>query len=407
MKSFVVVLLFGVTLMSALVQVLNTGSASVPSSVQQPPEPEKDPATPINKPDYFAWQLFVRVNAPGPYQTEVISDGKKVATNNAMWETWASDHDTFPEIPDPNKPPPWPGKDRPRRMILRPRALRPKTKHLEAVVGNEEVYRNKSAFTYIMDNQLYYTQGLAAAFKNGLRVSFPTDSIEVKANWIKISPDDKAKYHWNYDDKGTLYGLVAMHISSKALPNWFWATFEWVGNPGRSDFIGSRDTFGVKYATQGKPWFQVPVSEPANLGKAYPSGEVTDALKKLFDDAGYKADWKAQWMNYRLKGSQVDFADSTGVPTLLGNSVTEAGFVPSASCITCHSRAAVNSQGRNVFGTGFKPILPGNDNNPQSYNGYPDPSWFWQISDSPDPVLKNLQVDFVWAIPLFARPAKQ
>jgi hypothetical protein len=128
-------------------------------------------------------------------------------------------------------------------------------------------------------------------------------------------------------------------------------------------------------------------------------------LLKLFKEAGFTKEWTGQWLNYRLKGSQVDFARSTGIPTLLGNSVTEGGFVPTASCITCHGRAAVNSQGQNVFGGGFKPSLPGDG--PQSYNGYPDPNWFWQFSESTSPTLKNLQVDFVWAIPFRARPAKQ
>ena len=285
-------------------------------------------------------------------------------------------------------------------MKLRPRALLPKSIHPRVVNGDEEVFRNEAAFNYIMTNKLYYTQGLAAAFKNNFRVSFPTDAIEVKANWVPIQPGDKDKYHWNYDAKGNLFGLVAMHLTSKVVPNWFWATFEWAGNPGRSDFIGSRDTFGVTYL--GSPSFQPPNAQ--KLGTVYDPGTVTRGLTDLFDKAGYSKGWKAQLMNYRLKGTQVDFADSTGLPTLLGNSVTEAGFVPSASCITCHSRAAVDASGHNVFVQGFKPTLPG-DSAQESYNGYPDPNWFWQISQDPPPIMKTLQVDFVWAIPMFARAA--
>jgi len=402
MRRVTAIALFAMLFAGILLPFRRVDSADRREPAQALPSPEKDPVTPINKPDYFAWQLFVYVNAPGPYQTEVTAGGQKVSTNNALWETWASDDDTFPAQPDPTKPPTWPGKDRGHRMKLRPRALRPKTAHAEGVLNpDEEVFRNKPAFKYIMDNQLYYTQGLAAAFKNKLRVSFPTDAIEIKANWVKIKPEDKTKYHWNYDETGTLYGLVAMHISSKVLPNWFWATFEWTDNPGRSDYIGSRDTFGVTYLNSGP--FQPP--NATELGKVYPAGTVTKELESLFGDAGYKEEWKAEWMNYRLKGSQVDFADSTGIPTLLGNSVTEHGFVASASCITCHSRAAVAADGHDAFGSGFKPSLPGD--NQQSYNGYPDPNWFWQILDSPNPDLKCLQVDFVWAIPQLARPAKQ
>jgi hypothetical protein len=34
------------------------------------------------------------------------------------------------------------------------------------------------------------------------------------------------------------------HISSKDIPNWIWATFEHVGNPGRCDYTGCNDSYG-------------------------------------------------------------------------------------------------------------------------------------------------------------------
>lgn len=49
---------------------------------------------------------------------------------------------------------------------------------------------------------------------------------------------------------------------------------------------------------------------------------------------------------YRLKGSQVDFVQSTGHRILLGNSVTEGGFMMSSSCMTCHARAHVGPDGK-------------------------------------------------------------
>src|SRR5262249_44118353 len=76
-----------------------------------PPSPIDDPVTPINSPDYFAWQLFAYVNAPAPVQTKVNVGGKIVMTNSALWETWASDDHTFGRKtdppPDPKKPPTW------------------------------------------------------------------------------------------------------------------------------------------------------------------------------------------------------------------------------------------------------------------------------------------------------------
>ena len=118
----------------------------------------------------------------------------------------------------------------------------------------EEVHRNKVTFDYIVENGLWYREGIAAFFDKAAKavgddvdfasktVNLPRASIEVKANWIVIDEKDKPKFHWNYNGEGQLLGLVAMHIISKDLPNWFWCTFEHVDNPGRGDFIGIHDS---------------------------------------------------------------------------------------------------------------------------------------------------------------------
>jgi hypothetical protein len=49
--------------------------------------------------------------------------------------------------------------------------------------------------------------------------------------------------------------------------------------------------------------------------------------------------------NYRLVGIQTNFVDPTGNPTLMSNTITEQGQLQTASCMTCHSRAAVDSDG--------------------------------------------------------------
>ena len=105
--------------------------------------------------------------------------------------------------------------------------------------------RNKASFDFIISNNLWYTQGLAAAFTLGNTINFPVNAIEVKARWIPIQQSQKSQFHWNYDSTGTLYGLVALHVMTKALPNWLWATWEWSGNAGRCDYIGCNDSFGV------------------------------------------------------------------------------------------------------------------------------------------------------------------
>jgi hypothetical protein len=43
-----------------------------------------------NCPDLFAWLKFIEINAPAPDHPDL-----------ALWQTWATDPDTFPEKPQP------------------------------------------------------------------------------------------------------------------------------------------------------------------------------------------------------------------------------------------------------------------------------------------------------------------
>jgi hypothetical protein len=278
----------------------------------------------------------------------------------------------------------------------------------------EEVHRNKVTFDYIVSKGLWYREGIAAFFDKAAKaipddvdfsskaVNLPRTSIEVKANWIVIDEKDKPRFHWNYSAEGQLLGLVAMHLISKDLPNWFWCTFEHVDNPGRGDFIGIHDNFGNE--TPHIPSF----TDQAN--KPYPPGKLTPELEFMFREFGYEGDWAVQYKNYRLKGSQVDFTDGTGRKLVLGNSVTENGFVPTASCITCHARAAVTATGESglpIFGEqATLPLIQNDTLQPViTYNGRPDPSWYY-VEAGTGTTLRNLQTDFLWAIPFKAHSQK-
>jgi hypothetical protein len=330
-----------------------------------------DPDPAMSSPDEFSWELFVRVNAPAASQ----------GNNNVLFETWANDGDTFTQNPH------WPSTT-PSPKVLKVPALiarAPRRPGLQPNVepgGTEEVRRNKVTFDFIVKNKLYLTSGLVAAFKAGTSISFPIDSIEVKANWKPVTAGmDTSTYHVNTASDGKKYALVSMHIISKVVPNWTWATFEHKDNAGRCDYIGCRDNFGATVTF---------VAPKTPLGGQYPACVKTAALKKMFTEG--KLD--AVFDNYCLKGSQTDFITSTGLVTHLGNSVTENGFVDSSSCMTCHSRAAFNAQGKDVYGAGFI----GN----ASPNGAPLASWFWKNPGKPNQSMTAMQADFVWAIPLNA-----
>jgi hypothetical protein len=50
------------------------------------------------------------------------------------------------------------------------------------------------------------------------------------------------------------------------------------------------------------------------------------------------------WENYVLRGTQVDYVDAIGNPTLLGNTQLEGGEQASSSCIGCHARATIGER---------------------------------------------------------------
>jgi hypothetical protein len=342
-------------------------------------------ANALTDPHRFAWQLFAEINKTVPAQDPAKS-------NNVTWETWADNPTTFPPTPDPAHPPEFPRPTAATKALevpaLQSEIARRRGHTLVMPDGSEEVRRNRAAFDFIVDNKLFYSQGLDAAIHSGKAMEFPAQAIEVEGNWKPITEQDKAKYHWNRDAKGRLLGLVAMHVVTKALPNWLWATFEHVDNTARCEYDGCRDPFGM----------QRPDTPPASMGScaAYAPGTLTPELLDLLNGAGLDP----AWQNYRLKGIQTDFTDPMGRPTTLGNSVTEDGFLETSSCITCHARATTNgTENRNIgiFAVAPPPSDETSCADPpggtaRSYNGTPLPSWFftgWRQT--------FFQTDFVWS----------
>jgi hypothetical protein len=343
----------------------------------------------MNTPDQVAWQLFIQVNTTA-------------SGSNATFETWASDTDTFKMNP---QFPTTPSSLTPHAPIVPAAGLR-SIQEAGALIPQippnpafgEEGRRNKTAFDFIVANNLFKVSGLRAAF--GSAISFPVDAIEVKANWMpvtsipsftgnKIALADVPKmFHVNTGSDGKQYAMGSMHIISKLVPNWTWATFENALNPGRCDILGCIDHFGAQTVSMS------PNTQP---NRGYAACAKSPALMALIATSK----WDPAFANYCLKGSQTDFTDSSGLAVRLGNSVTEDGFVNRSSCMTCHGRAAFDQNGHATSNAGF------------DVNGAPlgpiDPSWYWSFSSKPPifvgmPGLKRVatSADFVWSIPFCA-----
>jgi hypothetical protein len=336
----------------------------------------------------IAWKQFVTVI------------GKTAPAGDALFETWASNADTF------NANPHWPDGAFNKTLINRlgrstakggspitwavPPLAKCEPGRVLLCIG-KETFRNRATFDFIVANKLTTQKGLATAFGAGF--DFPVDAIEVKAEWLPVAelaawsgvaPNEAASlYHVSVapiNGEMVPIALVALHVITKEIPNWTWATFEHWRNPGRCDEIGCIDRYGAmqsKVAANGEPVH------------GYPECFHTKALKRMFADAGI-ADL---WLNYCLKGSQTGFVTAAGTATLLSNSISEtlnAGIPPArSSCMTCHAEAAFDDQGRAA--------------KIRYEIGAPKPFWFVGAGSRSAPQYK--QANFIWSVPLCALSA--
>jgi len=223
----------------------------------------------------------------------------------------------------------------------------------------EEVRENGATEDYIAGTGFWDRANQAAAAGNRFDIQFPRPAVEIKADWIQVS--SIGNHNFNCDNiaqtglihvetvDGSCFALAGMHLISKLIDKWIWATFEpqnSVTNPFRCQVLGCNDPFGSKPAK----------SDGANT-------QLAPALKKLMDAAGLAP----EWYNYRLDGVQTDFFR----PKLLGSSIIEGENVgmnlKQASCISCHTVSSVESNGTDGINllaalnpppTGFPPPLP-------------------------------------------------
>jgi hypothetical protein len=266
---------------------------------------------------------------------------------------------------------------------------------------NDEVRMNWSAFKSVVDNNLYSIDGQEAAFESGKPVSFEREAKEIKAEWRQITglPDavQKTFHTATFTKNGAteVWGLVALHITTKDLPNWFWATWEHESTSQRESVVPSRDSWGAKLIYGGERFNVYDRLQGVEKGDPFPAGSwagPSDQLVELFKRVGLTEE---KWSHYVLRGTQVDFTDKFGRPTILANSVIEEGFQDTSSCITCHAKAGIGPRLRRSLEKNMLPVFASNLP-PVGDIGLPNPEWFVGNGTMP-PSRKYLQFDFVWS----------
>lgn len=304
----------------------------------------------------------------------------------------------------------------------------------------------EAANTEMQHDAPYRVTNVAGVTAN---VEFPQGSVMFKGDWLheeqmkKIFPNfnpQKARKEYitmemtsSVGDndanrfKPGIHYLLSMTMASKDLPNWLWFAIEHKDNLGRCDYTGCNDSFGyhsekpkgIPYALRNftaphvKDDGLVESSPIFVLGKPYFSGEINPKLAEMMqafgigtmqdDNPMIPSVGDSGWNNYRLKGSQSEYTNTYGEATILGNSITEGGFVSTSSCLTCHVRASVNKYGKHGNPGGFVPIVDAIGYS-QSPFGSPNPAWFMNYTENPS--LLSAQFDYVWGI-LSAQPLEK
>lgn len=403
-----------------------------------PWEEPSDPAIAINKPFEYAWKLFIALNWPAGPNCKSDPSKKLGDAGPTVWEKWRERSETY--LPEAEAPPSWAQVCATSVAAAQPKQLtavsqnspvpilnnapRPAFTDPESGVttaSTEEVRLNEATYEFIRTKQLYSrNEQLARAelafaarkagtpFPPDAVIDFPLASKEVKGHWAVIREEDKPRYHWavgTLAGKPATYGLVALSITTKDLPNWVWTTFEHVDNEKEwpthakkwPDDVQKDPTLVKNLDNQVTNWFAGWIVKSVDKFACPQAPHDCNAFPKGLGLEGTK------WQYYRLRGVQLEFVEergdpaSLGKPTALVNSKIEGNFEQNnMSCITCHALAAVGPE-----------PLTGNSSMPMSIlkKGGPtraDRIGYTGIADIPA-LYKTLngrymQLDFVWSL---------
>jgi hypothetical protein len=243
-----------------------------------------------------------------------------------------------------------------------------------------DIRDDRAAFHYIVNSPshhyLYNLDGQEEAYNDPkFTFAFPKDAIEIKASWRILKPTDDASRYWTayiaWQEQGSIKfargGLTGIHIISKILPRWFWATFQ------QAD--AAANTFTYFGATIGSAIGQNPTF---NNGAT----KFNDEFDKLLTGT--------KWAFYQLQGWQTDFVDGSNQPVLLANTQMETSFEKTSSCMSCHLLANIVPLGSVRFD--LWNMAGGN------IEGYVGNVNFQQIAAKQFPNVTFKEMDYVWAL---------
>ncbi|WP_297771287.1 hypothetical protein [uncultured Roseovarius sp.] len=363
-------------------------------------EEPQDTIAALIEPDCYAWQLFVALNWPAVVDQKAPDSTKEFGDEGrVVWETWRNVRNGAPDTVfkmDGSDPGDWLDgvvpdtrlfsefDDQTLQQIVASQGVFASIDDIAAEFFVNETRMSKASYEFTRANELYNIEGQLALFAAGTeKIDFPLEAKEVKAQWRVIEEADKPRYHWTnvtrLDGTTAIYGLTALHITTKDIPNWFWATFEHIDNRTPAAPTAENPNGAEGWLLPSIDRFACPTA-PHDC-EAPPS-------------VGFET---TKWANYVLRGTQIDFVDGRGNPTLLANSQPEQGFQETSSCITCHALATVGAGGDRLP---FFATLPPASRQPVGQVGAPNPDWFRApgAGDGNEGTLHYTQLDFVWSL---------
>lgn len=363
------------------------------------------------------WPLDVRRDLPD-YKRK-LQDVKSDTT--VVWDSWKSAGDVF--LLDGGKPSPW--KDKSHRLPASCKAIDSNAvkagfgelgrsipddlpeKFLTDYVNAEgdvlvdrnhalvwyQTLMNKPAYDYIVDNELYNTDGQDAFFANGGEVDYPAGTtanqkrgtIFLKAAWKVLEetePYDTLHKAWAYIyptfKEGTLIsgcelkpvGLLGLHMTYKlgTATEFAWATFEhamvapdWdhVRNPDqeykkgefllferectKQDGCAFPNTAPKLFPGHGKPPQRSQLVRQQDFGYGYTCYNPVCKGVSYINDTLVKELASSALGHYKLKGTQwVNIGRHNLIkPVVLANTAIEPYIQSTSSCLDCHMPAKV------------------------------------------------------------------